>query len=183
MAIYHVLVQGFPIVLLYTAALFIVVRTLSTARFAQMLGAAVLPLIVLGVLGGLVAYVLGLIAWPLSATLTSPLGRNHLLLATWSLAFWTVMGWFAWQLGERLWQTANAWLMTVMAGVGVVMITITGTLGGSMAGNPSAVSDMVRALGWEVYTTLYVPSLVLVLTLLSAAVLVGAGLWARRRDV
>lgn len=181
MAIYHVLIQGFPIVLWYTAALFVLLRVLSDGRIARALGAAVTPLILLGVLSGAVAYVLGLLAWPLSATVMSPLGRNHLLMASWTLAFWTVLLVFAWRLGDALWQGATGWLMLLMAALGVVMVTITGTLGGSMAGNPSAVSDVVRALGWEVYTTFYAPTAVLGAVVTVAVVLVAIGLWGRGR--
>ncbi len=183
MAVYHVLVQSFPIVLWYTATLFILVRLLSRGRFAGGLGRAVMPLILLGVLGGLLAYVLGLVAWPLSATLASPLGRNHLLMASWTLAFWTALLLIAWRRGEALWEGASGWLMLLMAALGVAMVTITGTLGGSMAGNPSAVSDVVRALGWEVYTTFYAPAAILGLVLAVSAVLVAIGIWGRRRDV
>lgn len=177
MAIYHFLVQGFPIVLWYTAALFVLVRVLSDGRIARALGAAVTPLILLGVLAGAVAYVLGLLAWPLSATVMSPLGGNHLLMASWTLAFWTVLLVFAWRLGDALWERATGWLMLLMAAFGVVMVTITGTLGGSMAGNPSAVSDLVRALGWEVYWWAYLrPASILVF---DHTPVVSAILWGR----
>jgi hypothetical protein len=49
---------------------------------------------------------------------------------------------------------------------------ITGTLGGNLAGNPSAVSKVVGLAGWNVDTTFYVPNWVLILVVLSAVIMV-----------
>jgi len=182
MGVYHLLVQAFPIVLWYTAFLFILFRVVSDGAFAQGLAKAVTPLILLGVLGGIVTYALGFLIWPLGAVTSSPLGRNHMLLASWTLVYWTVLLVFAWRLGERLWQGVNRWLMPLFSTLGVALLTITGTLGGSTAHNPSAVSDVVRILlGWEVYTTLYVPDATLGLSVGVSIVLVGLGLWGHYR--
>lgn len=182
MGVYHLLVQAFPIVLWYTALLFILVRALSDGSFSQGLAKAITPLILLGLLGGIVTYALGFLVWPLGAVTSSPLGRNHILLATWTLVYWTVLLIFAWRLGDALWRGLNRWLMPLLSAMGVALLTITGTLGGSTAHNPSAVSDVVRfLLGWEIYTTLYVPNLVLGLSLVASIALLGLALWGHFR--
>lgn len=182
MGVYHLLVQAFPIVLWYTAFLFILIRAFSDGALAQGLAKAITPLILLGLLGGIVTYALGFLVWPLGAVTSSPLGRNHILLASWTLVYWAVLLVFAWRLGESLWQGLNRWLMPFLSAVGIGLLTITGTLGGSTAHNPSAVSDVVRfLLGWEIYTTLYVPALTLVILIIASIVLVSLALWGRYR--
>ena len=181
MGIYHLLVVVFPIAFWDTAFLFILVRALSDGALARRLEKAITPLIFLGVLAGAVAYVLGLLVWPYSALTASPLGRNHMLMATWTLGYWTVLCVLAWRLGEALWAGVRRWIMFGLSAVGVGLLTITGTLGGSVAGNPSGISDLVRLLGWEVYTTFYVPDVTLGLSVVASIVLVGLGLWGRYR--
>lgn len=182
MGVYHLLVQAFPIVLWNTAFLFILIRVFSDGKIAQSLAKAVTTLIFLGVLGGIVTYALGFLVWPLSALTASPLGRNHLLLATWTVAYWTVLLVFAWRLGDTLWQGAMRWITLSLSALGVVLLNITGTLGGSAAHNPSAVSDAVRlVLGWEVYTTFYVPDVVLWTMAAASIALIAIGVWGRRR--
>ena len=60
MAVYHVLVTHFPIALWLTAYLFIFLRTFSDAELIIRLQKSIWPLILLGSLGGAVAFVLGL---------------------------------------------------------------------------------------------------------------------------
>ncbi len=181
MGVYHLLVVVFPIALWDTAFLFILVRALSDGALARRLEKGITPLIFLGVLAGAAAYVLGLLVWPYSALTASPLGRNHMLMATWTLGYWTVLCVLAWRLGEALWVGVRRWIMFGLSAVGVGLLTITGTLGGSTAGNPSGISDLVRLLGWEVYTTFYVPDVTLGLSVVASIVLVGLGLWGRYR--
>ena len=90
--VYHILVVHFPVALWLTAALFIFIRVFSASELAVRLQKAVWPLILLGSVAGIVAYGLGLAIYPWSAITESPLGRNHIMLATWTLSYWTVMG-------------------------------------------------------------------------------------------
>ena len=180
MGVYHLLVVVFPIALWDTAFLFILVRALSDGELARRLEKAITPLIFLGVLAGAAAYALGLLVWPYSALSASPLGRNHMLMATWTLASWSMLCVLAWRLGSALWVGARRWIMLGLSAGGVGLLTITGTLGGSAAGNPSGVSDLVRLMGWEVYTTFYVPGTVLWLLVAASLVLLGLGFWGRR---
>lgn len=181
MEAYHMLAIFFPIALLDTAFLFILVRAFSDGPLARRLETAIAPLLYLGVLAGVVAWVLGLLSWPYSALTASPLGRNHMLMASWTLAYWFVLAVLVWRLGPALWSGAARWAMLVFGFVGVALLMITGTLGGSLAGDPSGFGDLVRLAGWEVYTTFYVPDAILWLVILASAVLVGIGLWGRRR--
>ncbi len=182
MGAYHLLVVFFPIALWDTAFLFILIRAFSDGALATRLGKAVMPLIFLGVLAGAVAYLLGLMVWPYSALTNTPLGRNHMLMATWTLGYWTVLCVLAWRLGDDLWVGAKRWIMLGLAAIGVGALTITGTLGGSLAGNPTGISDLVRLMGWEVYTTFYVPNLVLWLLVAVSLAMLALGAWAYRRQ-
>ncbi len=183
MGVYHLLVVFFPIALWHTAFLFILVRALSDGALARKLEKGITPLIFLGVLAGALAYVLGLLVWPYSALTASPLGRNHMLMATWTFGYWTILLVLAWRLREQLWVGARRWIMLGLSAVGVGLLTITGTLGGSLAGNPSGISDLVRLMGWEGYTTFYVPDVTLWLLVVASVVLIALGLWGRRRQV
>ena len=184
MGVYHLLVQAFPIVLWNTAFLFVLVRVLSDRDLAHQLAGAVPTLILLGLLGGAVTYVLGFLVWPFEALTSSPLGRNHLLLASWTMGYWSVLLVFAWRHGDALWYGTRRWIMLGLSGLGVGLLNITGTLGGSVAHNPSAASDFVRfVLGWEIYTTFYVPNGTLALFILVSVALVALALRQRRRSV
>lgn len=181
MAALHALAVHFPIALLNIAFVLIIWRMVSDGALARALEKAIVPLIALGLLGGLVAFVIGLLVWPISAATASPLGRNHILWASWTLAYWTVLGVWIWQLGARAWRGVERWVLLLLALIGVGVLTVAGTLGGSLAGKPTAISALVSALFWEVYSTLYVPDISLwVLVVLSAALL-AVVYWARRR--
>jgi YHS domain-containing protein len=64
---------------------------------------------------------------------------------------------------------------------GVGLLSVTGTLGGYLNGSPSAVSDIVRWLGRDVYITFYVPNFVLVLLVITAVDLTAMELMGRQR--
>lgn len=181
MEVYHMLLVFFPIALLNTAFLFVVIRALSDGSLAMTLEKSIVPLIFLGLLTGAAAYVLGLLAWPFSALTATPLGRNHLILATWTMAYWTVLLVFAWRLGEDLWRGAIRWVMLGLTALGAALLLITGTLGGSVAHNPSGISDVVRFLGWDTYTTFYVPNFILLLLIAASVALLALAVWDRRR--
>ena len=117
----------------------------------------------------------------LEALTSSPLGRNHLTAATWTLAYWTLILVTSWRLKEKVWEGTRRWIMLGLGALGGILLTVTGTLGGHLSGSPSAVSQLFRLLGWEVYTTFYVPNFMLALLVLAAIVLVGAGMAGRVR--
>jgi hypothetical protein len=63
---------------------------------------------------------------------------------------------------------------------GGVLLGITGTLGGHLVGIYTAVSHLLRLMGWEVYTTFYLPTPTLVVVGAASVLLVVLGLWGRR---
>lgn len=168
MAVYHTMAVHFPIALWLTAFLAILFRTFSNGPMARAVDSALNPLLFLGVLTGALAYGLGFMVWSLDALISSPTGRNHLLISTWALAYWTLVWIIRWNLGAAIWQGPKRWIMLGLASLGVGLLAISSTLGGNLAGNPSVVSKVLRVLGWDVNTTFYLPDAMLLLVVLSA---------------
>ena len=181
MTAYHVMLVHFPIALWTTAALVIALRAFSDGRLACSADAVLTPLLFVGAVSGALAFVVGLLVWPPEAVSSSPLARNHVLLASWTLAYWILLWITRWRGGESVWQGLWRWTMLGLAVLGLGLQTITGTLGGYLAGNPSAVSQVLRRLGWEVFTTFYLPNWVLGTVVLASIVLVAIGVTAARR--
>jgi uncharacterized membrane protein len=177
---YHAMLVHFPIALWTTAAIIILLRALSDGTLARAADGALPLLLFLGAVTGALAFAAGLMVWPTEAATSSPLARNHMLLAGWSLAYWTVLWIVRWRGGERVWQGLWKWVMLGLAALGVGLQTITGTLGGYLVGNPSAVSEIVRRLGWEIYTTFYLPDWLLGLIVASAVLIIALGYAGRR---
>jgi hypothetical protein len=73
------------------------------------------------------------------------------------------------------------WVMAGLALLGSALLGITGTLGGHLVGVYTEVSEVLRVLGWEVYTTFYLPSLTLGVILIAAVALTAIGILGRRR--
>lgn len=141
---------------------------------------ALVPLLTLGFLSGVAAYVVGLMVWPWETISSSPLGRNHVLLATWTLAYWTLLLVTRWMQGEAVWHGMTRWVMAGLAVLGSVLLGITGTLGGHLVGIYTDVSAVLRLMGWEVYTTFYVPNITLVLIVAGTAALAALGIWGAK---
>lgn len=180
MAPYHVVLVHFPIALWMTASLVILLRAVSDGSLAQAADRALPALLWVGVVFGVVAWVVGLLVWPWEALSSTPMGRNHMLVATWSLAYFTLLAVTRSMQGERIWAGAVPRLaMAAIAFLGLALVGITGTLGGHLVGVYTEVANVLRLLGWEVYTTFYVPNLTL-LVLLGAAVLMGVIGWMGR---
>ena len=180
MSAYHVMLVHFPIALWTTAFLIILARALSDAPAVRAAEGALTPLLAFGALTGAAAFAAGMLVWPFEAVASSPLARNHLLLAGWSLAYWTLLWIVRWRGGERVWQGLFRWVMLGLAALGVGLQTLAGTIGGYLAGNPSAVSEIVRRLGWEVFTTFYLPDWLLAVLMVAALGLAGLGIVGRR---
>jgi hypothetical protein len=181
MGAYHAVLVHFPIALLMTATLAILVRAISDGPLAKAIDRALVPLLAVGVLSAIVAYVVGLMVWPWETLTASPLGRNHMLLASWTLAYWVLLLVTRWYVGEAIWQGVTRWMMAGLALLGSALLGITGTLGGHLVGIYTDVSEILRLLGWEVYTTFYVPNYALVVIVVAAIVLALVGLLSGRR--
>lgn len=167
--IHHMLVH-FPEAFWALATLMILIGALSRGRLAEIAQAALLPVLVLSLLAALAAIVSGFLVWPLEANLASPLVRNHILMALWSLGLWTLITALAWQARDAAFIDSRRWGLVFLALLGGGLFAITGTLGGHLAGAPTAFSALLGALGWSVYTTFYVPYWVL-----AVMVLIGLG--------
>tara|TARA_R110002110_G_scaffold67637_1_gene184133 strand:+ start:68 stop:766 length:699 start_codon:yes stop_codon:yes gene_type:complete len=178
--VYHILVAHFPVALWVSAYLFILIRSFSDSNIAVQLQKAIWPLAALGTLAGFVTYGLGLTIYPWSAITESPLGRNHILLATWTLSYWTVMSVLGYRFRRHLFDGAQRWITFSLATIGAIVITITGTLGGSLTGTPSLVTKSLSWIGWNVYNTFYLPTWMLFVYGAGALLLVAIGIMGRR---
>ena len=180
MSAYHAMAAHFPIAIWMTVFLFIVLRSFTSKR-AQQLEFAITLLLALGALAGLLTYLLGWAVWSIDALLYSPLARNHILMATWTLAYWCVLWLLYWRIGERIWQGLERWSMLLLSIIGITLLSITGTLGGSLAGNPSGLPRLLAVLGWNTNSTFYLPSAMVIFTLISAGLLLLLGWYANRQ--
>lgn len=179
MAAYHVVLVHFPIALWMTATLAILWRAISDGDLAKAVDRALVPLLTIGLLSGIAAYAVGLMVWPWETVSSTPMGRNHMLLASWTVAYWALLLATRWIQGEAVWEGMMRWVMAGLAILGSVLLGITGTLGGHLVGIYTQVSDALRPLGWEVYTTFYVPMITLAAIGVVTVLLIGLGLWGR----
>jgi hypothetical protein len=183
MAAYHVVLVHFPIALWMTATLAIVWRAISDGPLAKAVDRALVPLLTLGLVAGITAYLVGTQVWPWETISSSPLGRNHMLLATWTTAYWSLLLATRWIHGEAVWQGVMRWVMAGLAVLGSALLAITGTLGGHLVGIYTEVTELLRFFGWEVHTTYYVPNVTLAVIVIAAIILTAIGIVGRRRPV
>lgn len=181
MAAYHVVLVHFPIALWMTATLAILVRAFSDGRLARSIEPALVPLIALGLVMGVIAYVVGLLVWPWEAVSSSPMARNHMLLASWTVGYWVLILVTLWLQGAQIWEGPMRWVVAFLAVIGSGLLGITGTLGGHLVGVYSELVEVLRLLGWEVYTTFYLPNWTLALVVLAGVLMLAAGWWGRRQ--
>ncbi|MDO8875723.1 MAG: hypothetical protein Q8M24_16435 [Pseudolabrys sp.] len=179
MAAYHVVLVHFPIALWMTATLAILWRVVSDGPLAKAIDRALVPLLTIGLLSGIAAFAVGLMVWPWETISSTPLGRNHMLLASWTVAYWALLLATRWLQGEAVWEGVMRWVMAGLAILGSVLLGITGTLGGHLVGIYTEVSAALRLAGWEVYTTFYVPMYTLAAIGVVTVLLIGLGLWGR----
>ena len=180
MAAYHVVLVHFPIARWMTATLAIMWRALSNGPVALAIDRALLPLLSLGFLSGAAAVIVGTMVWPWEAISSSPMGRNHILLAIWTTAYWLLLLVTRWIQGEALWSGAGRWVMAALALLGSGLLGVTGTLGGHLAGIYTDLSKVLRSFGWEVHRTFYVPNLTLVVLAVATLLLLGIAVMASR---
>jgi len=180
MAAYHVVMVHFPIALWMIASLCIFIRALDSGPLGQAMDRALPVFLVLGVLAGALAYLLGTQVWPWQTLSSTPMGRNHMLVASWSLAYFALLAVIRVLHGADMWNGMARWVMVLLSGIGVVLVGITGTLGGHLVGNYTEVGEILRLLGWEIYTTFYVPDMTLYIIAAVSVVLVALGFLGRR---
>lgn len=175
MAGYHVVLVHFPIALWMTATLAILYRAVSDGPLAQSIDRALVPMLAIGLVFGLAAFSVGLLVWPLETITSSPLGRNHMLLASWTTAYWALLLVLRWRRGPAIWQGGMRWVTAGLALLGAILLGITGTLGGHLIGVYTEVSQVLRMLGWEVYTTFYIPNTSLIAIAVISLLLLAIG--------
>ncbi|PIV76307.1 MAG: heme ABC transporter permease [Rhodobacteraceae bacterium CG17_big_fil_post_rev_8_21_14_2_50_65_11] len=180
MAAYHVVLVHFPIALWLASALLIFLRVVNDGPVGQAADRALPVFLVLGFVLGAVAWLIGTQVWDWPALSGTPMGRNHMLTATWSLAYFTLLMITRLMQGDALWHGMARWVMLVLSGVGVVLVGVTGTLGGHLVGNYTQVGEVLRLLGWEIYTTYYVPNITVALLIGLGLVMAVLGVLARR---
>ncbi len=150
MAAYHVVLVHFPIALWLVASLAILIRALNSGPLGQAMDRALPVFLVTGAILGAIAYVVGLLVWPWETLSSTPMGRNHMLTASWSLAYFTLLAVIRLLHGNAIWEGLMRWVMVVLSAIGVVLVGITGTLGGHLVGNYTEVGQLLRLMGWEI---------------------------------
>ena len=181
---YHALMVHFPVAFWTAGAVILISRALSQGPLARAFDRVLVPFLLLGVVTGVAAYTLGLMVWPPDTLQTSPLGRNHMMAATWSLFYWAAVLILRWWVGERIWEgLINRLIMLGLGALGAGLLTVTGTLGGHLHGAPTFLSDVLREVGWEVYATFYFPDWMLAVQVAVIAAMVMIALWGRRDSV
>lgn len=180
MAACHVVLVHFPIALWLGAALLIFLRVVNDGPVGHAADRALPVFLSLGFVSGAVAWGVGTRVWDWQALSGTPMGRNHMLTATWSLACFTLLMITRLMQGDALWHGMARWVMLVLSGVGVVLVGITGTLGGPLVGNYTPVGQLLRWLGWEIYTTYYVPNLTIGLLVALSVIMAALAIWAKR---
>ncbi|HAA46773.1 MAG: ABC transporter heme permease [Halomonas sp. 54_146] len=177
----HAMLSHFPVGFWALATLMILVGAFMTGRLAEISRAALLPVLVLSLLGALAAIAIGLIVWPMAANLTSPLARNHILMSFWSLGIYAVITVLVWKAGDTAFDDARRWALVILALTGGLMFSAAGTLGGHLAGSTTAFSKVLGLMGWEVYTTFYSPLWVIAIMVLIGIALGALGIMSQRR--
>ncbi|MGJ7457737.1 DUF2231 domain-containing protein [Halomonas sp. MA07-2] len=177
---HHMLVH-FPLGFWALATLMILVGAFLSGRMAELSRAALLPVLVLSLLGALVAIITGFTVWPIAANLASPLARNHILMALWSLGIFTVITVLVWRAGDAAFYGARRWALVILALVGGLFFAAAGTLGGHLVGAPTMFSDVLGLMGWAVYTTFYSPLWVIAIMVIIGIALGAFGIISQRK--
>jgi hypothetical protein len=168
---YHAIAVHFPVALWMVSSGIVIFRGLSDSALARALDRVLLTFLAIGVATGVVSYTLGLLVWPPDTLQTTPLGRNHMIAASWSLCSWSAVLFLRWRIGERVWEgIVNRLIMVGLGALGASQLAATGTLGGHLHGAPAYLSELMRPFGWDVYETFYLPTWML---LVLAAVIVA----------
>lgn len=169
----HAMLAHFPVGFWALATLMILAGACLTGKLAELSRAALLPVLVLSLLGGLAAIISGFLVWPMEANLASPLTRNHILMSFWSLGIFSMITVLVWKGGDAAFEGNRRWALAILALAGGLMFSSTGTLGGHLVGNSTAFSDVLGLMGWQVYTTFYSP-----IWAIAAMVIIGIALGA-----
>lgn len=178
--IHHMLIHV-PLGLWLLAVGMILLRAFSAGRLARTAEGALLPVLILGLLGGALSIVSGFLVWPWEASLYSPLTRNHILLSVWSLGIWGVITALLLRGGSGVWEGFGSRIMAVLALVALLLLTVTGTTGGKIAGIPSYLYAPLDRMGLNIYGTFYLPWISIAIVVIIGVLLAASGLLGQRR--
>lgn len=179
---YHAVLVHFPVAIWTIVPAIVFFRAVSDGPLARAGDRILIPILLLSVVFAVAAYLSGLMIFPLKAAGASPLIRNHIVTASWSIAYWIAFLVTRWINGETVWQGAKRWVMLGLAILGTMQIAITGTLGGHIAGNPTTAALVLHWLGWDVYHTFFVPNAMLWVIAGAVIVLPVLGWWGSRQS-
>ena len=179
--IHHMLVH-FPLGFWTLASLMILVGSFTNGRLAEISREAVLPVLVLSLLAAAVTLASGFLVWPLEAALSSPLTRNHILTALWSLGIFVMLTVLVWRAGSNAFDGVRRWVLVVLALTGMSIFAATGTIGGHLVGATTQFSELMKLFGWDVYNTFYVPTWAVGALVLIGLVCAVAGMLGRRSN-
>lgn len=177
--IHHMLVH-FPLGFWALATLMILVGSFFNGRLAEVSREALLPILVLSLLAAAITIVSGLLVWPLDAALYSPLTRNHILTALWSLGVFVMLTVLVWRAGSSAFDGVRRWVLVILALTGMLIFATTGTIGGHMVGATTQFSELLKLFGWDVYHTFYVPTWVIGMLVLIGLVCAVVGMRSQR---
>lgn len=184
MAPYHHMMAHFPIALMSLAFVLILLRIFTTSETVRKVEASVLIYgLGIGVAGGVAALITGLLIWPAEATVTATMGRNKILIASWTLAVWTMVLALRWRTGDKIWDGPGRYLMLGLGAFGTILVSTTGTLGGHLLGSPSRLSGVLNQFGWNVYQTYFVPNWVVGVLVVVGIIGIALGLLAGRKKL
>jgi uncharacterized membrane protein len=178
--IHHMLVH-FPLGFWALATLMILVGALLPGRIAEISRSALLPVLLLSLLAALAAIASGFLVWPIEASVSSPLARNHILTALWSLGVFTLLTVLVWRAGNSAFDGARRWVLILLAVIGISIFAITGTLGGHLVGATTSFSELLMLFGWDVYHTFFVPTWVIAVMMLIGIAVGSLGLMNQRK--
>ncbi len=177
--IHHMLVH-FPLGFWALATLMILVGSVFNGRLAEISREALLPVLVLSLLAAAIAIASGFLVWPVEAALSSPLTRNHILTALWSLGVFVMLTVLVWRARNSAFDGARRWVLVVLAITGMSIFATTGTIGGHLVGATTQFSEVLKLLGWNVYNTFFVPTWVVATLVLIGLICAAAGLMNQR---
>ncbi|MBE0507304.1 MAG: hypothetical protein IBX50_11410 [Marinospirillum sp.] len=181
MAAYHHIMAHFPIALLLLASLLLLLRALSNNPALAKLEKSTPILLIFGLLGGIAAILTGLMLWPHEAVLASPMAKNKILFATWTMIAWIGVAAVRLRAGEGIWETNLRWPLVILALLAAGMLSTTGALGGYLMGSPSDFSTLLKLLGWNVYQTFHAPGWALGVAVIAALLILLTGFMKKAR--
>lgn len=158
MGAYHAVASHFPIGVLIVTTLMILFRAVSSSHYALAVDRVLPAALLIGLVGGLLTFMIGLSIWNWEAVARSPMARNHVMMSAWALAVYAVLYVVRYVNGHGVWDGFGRWFMAFGAIVAATILSIAGTTGGYLAGNSTHLSVILNELGWNLYDTYYLPS-------------------------